>query len=529
MNFLCADTEDDSVECMKRGDGFAKKVTQIAAKTAEGKTFYNNGNVREFLKWLHQVRKKFVYFHNLQYDLGNLFPNDLDALDVTMVGGRMIKAVWGEITFVDSFNMWPMKVASIGEAFGIKKLETSDMANDKDYVFRDVEIIRQAMLFAWQFALENGIENLPATLGGLCVKLWKAWGGVNQHDSSELSREALYGGRVELFKTGNDTSNVAYTDINSLYPFIMCGYFPEVMEEQGKKLPIYGIAEVTITAPKIELPVLPYRDEDGRILYPVGKFRGTWTVAEIRAAEARGYQIQRIHRASGCDTAVKPYEDFVRRNYKARLAAKTDAEKLFYKLLMNNLYGRLGTTGLIGRSVIQTDKNKYDGVPYGEKVLVKYHMPLSEETNWSHAAYVTGNGRLELLKYMELIGAANMIYADTDSTIFDCEKIPFPVGKELGEMKLEGMLNTCRTYAPKQYQADDTFKAKGVPKRLAKEYIETGKAQFDLPFKFREAIKFFDRDNAKQLSVWRTVEKFNHASYDRKKLIGNRFFPCKKS
>lgn len=533
-NFICFDTEDDSKELMEAGrSGFEKKVTQIAAISAEGKKYYNRGDVEAFKTWLTRQPEKFIYSLNIQYDLGNLFGSELDTLDVVMVGGRTIRANWGKKVFVDVFNIWPMSVKKLGTAFGIEKIETANMATDKEYVYRDVEIIREAMLFAWRFVDSLGLPYLPATLGGLCVKVWKHWGGENVHDSTAISREAYYGGRVELFKIVNEENNVCWTDINSLYPFVMQQRFPDVLEEWGTDLPEYGVATVTMSQPKADLVTLPFRNAAGRILYPYGKFKGTWTIAELREAERRGARIDKVHTCMGTNGYLVPYGTFVNRLYNMRLESKSEAEKLFYKLLMNNLYGRLGTSGCIGRSVWQNERNKFDGTPYGDKVLVNYNMPLSDETNWSHAAYVTAYGRIDLLKYMDLIGALAMIYCDTDSNIFDCgnKVIPFDVGSALGQMKLEGWLTQCKTYAPKLYETSNgegsKFKAKGVPIKHAERFIRTGHAEFDLPFKMREAIRFYDRKNARKLSVWRNVQKFRRQEYDRKNLIGNRFFPCK--
>ena len=529
-NFICFDTEDDSVELLSSGrSGFEKKTTQIAAITDDGETFYNTGNVSQFLEWIEGRPQRFIYAHNLQYDLGNLFADCIDRLDCVLVGGRLIRATWKEKVFVDSFNIWPMAAAKLGKAFNLEKLETENMSIDKSYVFRDVEIIRAAMSFAWDFALETGLDRCPATLGGLCVAVWKEWGGENCHDSTNESREALFGGRVELFKTSNDESEVCYTDINSLYPFVMQNEFPDSLEDFGTTLAQHGVARVKIFQPKTDLAVLPYRGEDGRILYPWGRFTGTWALPELRKAEKHGAKIEKVFQCWGTNETIKPYGDFVRRLYKARINSQNEAEKLFFKLLMNNLYGRLGTTGTIGRSVKQTEKNKFDGVPYGKKVLVNYQMPLSLETNWAHAAYVTAYGRIELFKYLKIIGAEKLIYCDTDSAIFDCStrQIPFSIGMELGQMKLEGWETNCETFAPKMYQVGGKYKAKGVPKRLQKEFVLTGHAEFDLPFKFREAVAFFDRNNSKQLSVWRKIQKVNRSKYDRKKLVGKRFFPCK--
>ncbi len=517
MSFICFDTEDNARELQEAGlSGFGKVVTQIAAIKRNGTRFHNRGNVHEFKAWLSKQPEQFFYSLNIQYDLGNLFGKELDELDCVLVGGRIIRATWRKKTFVDVFNIWPMSTQKLGEKFGLKKLEFD--ANSEAYVFRDVEIIRAAMEFAWQFVGHLGLKYLPATLGGLCIKVWKHWGGTNCHDSTKLCREAYFGGRVEIFKTHNESANVCWTDINSLYPAVMRQPFPDMLSDWEQELPPHGIAQVTVNVPKQDLVILPYRNEFGRIIFPYGTFTGTWTMPEIRAAQEQGTKIVKVHKAYGSETAGFPYTTFVERLYTARLASQSEAEKLFFKLLMNNLYGRLGTKGTIGRTVFQTDENKNSGVPYGEKVLVEYQMPLSEETNWCHAAYTTAYGRLELFKYLKEVGAKNLIYCDTDSVIFDCatKRIPFEIGDGLGQMKKGVPVCLCDN------------KKKGITCYCgAKKFLETGHAVFNLPFKIREAIRFYDRKNSRQLSVWRQVEKHNRQTYDRKRLIKNRYFPCK--
>lgn len=572
--FICFDTEDDSEELTKRvraGEKgvsmFNKKVTQIAAITANGKRYYSAGNIPEFLEWLRVESKAimretgwnvcYVYALNVQYDLGNLFADVLDILDCTLVGGRMIKAVWGKdgskkaVTFVDVWNLFQCSVKKLGETFGIEKLETTSMATDKEYVYRDVEIIHAAITYVWKFGQRMGLTHIPPTMGSLGVNLWKQWGGETIHHSNEMTRDAIFGGRVELFKQHNDCEQVRYTDINSLYPTMMTKEFPGELEDTGTELKRLGIAQVTMDIPEREIMVLPWRSEEGKILYPFGKITGVWTIAEIRAAEKRGAQILEVHNCLSTDDGFYPYRDYMRRVYRIRKDSKSKTEKNLFKLLMNTLYGRTGTSGVIGRTVTQTEHNQDKGICFGERVLINYAMPLGAEVNWSHAAYITSYGRLELLRYLEMVGAENLIYCDTDSVIFDAPggKIPFETGGELGQMKIETKCSICNegwhpdkpcpggkelenwencaAYAPKMYRLAAQHKAKGVPKRLQKEFIETGKASYDLPYKFREAVTFFDRDNAKKLSVWRQVEKENHAKYDKKELRGNRYFPLR--
>lgn len=59
LDFICADTEDDSVECLAtHGDGRRKQVTQIAAMGTHGQRFHNRGNTKEFLVWLRQAAEE---------------------------------------------------------------------------------------------------------------------------------------------------------------------------------------------------------------------------------------------------------------------------------------------------------------------------------------------------------------------------------------------------------------------------------------------------------------------------------------
>ena len=134
------------------------------------------------------------------------------------------------------------------------------------------------------------------------------------------------------------------------------------------------------------------------------------------------------------------------------------------------------------------------------------------------------------MEFMRQIPAKDMIYCDTDSLFFFSKdkKLPFKTGSELGEMKMEGWGARIDVYAPKMYSIDDVVKAKGVPRHLAKKFIENGEVEYDAPFKMREAINFFDRGNPRKLSVWRKVTKKIKSNYKKKILVdGSSFTPLK--
>ena len=122
---------------------------------------------------------------------------------------------------------------------------------------------------------------------------------------------------------------------------------------------------------------------------------------------------------------------------------------------------------------------------------------------------------------MRKVPPENMVYCDTDSLFFFAKnwKTPFPIGDKLGQMKLEDRGAKITTFAPKVYSIDDVVKAKGVPRRLAKQFVEQGYAEYDAPYKLREAITFYERGNTKKLSVWRKVRKEMRTKYAKKKLV----------
>lgn len=506
--------------------GFKKRVTEIGAVTSDGSTFYRRGpvGVKAFLDWLVKRPEKRVFSNNVQYDLGNLFRDRLDCLDLFLVGGRLIFARWKDKLFLDCFNLWHLSVAALGNIFDLPKLKMN--VHDKEYVLRDCQIVLLAVQYCQEIAARFDLD-LPGTVGSLAIKIWKSLGGVNTFDTTWLSREALFGGRVELFKVRNEQQAV-FTDINSLYPSTMLNQFPgELIEDRRMKLAA-GVARVELIAPETLLGVLPTRDENGRICYPYGRLVGSWTYAEIRHAVKQGCKIRKIYEAMGSNELSDPYSDFVNKMYAARLVAQTPAEREIYKRILNNLWGRLGTKGIVSRTVKATAENIGRGVRFGSKVLIDFQMPLADETNWCHAAHVCSYGRLALFGFMQKAGPRNLIYTDTDSLIFDWpakKELPFSVSKDLGAMKLVGRSSHCVTYAPKMYQFGGEFKAKGVPKRMQKTFIEDGRAEYDLPFSMRESIAFFDRED--RLSVWRRIVKEQRGQYDRKTLIGNSYFPKK--
>lgn len=587
-DIIAFDTEDDSMRFSKSNQdhpGYEKVCTQVAAidfrsgqrfhlnptasqKRRRGRYTESVWDVAPFLEWLETRGSVRCYAHNLSYDIGNIWRDHLDDLDITMVGNRLVRAKWRNVTLLDSSNMWPMPLAKVGKAVGLEKLEFDDQS--MDYVFRDVEIVGKAIGVSDEIAASYGIPP-KSTLGSMAVGIWSGpvMGGGNWQCSIPSVREAYYGGRVELFRPEAAGKNIYYCDINSLYPAQMTKKFPagadlffgfDSIEEAERVLcdprrELYGVAHVDLDIPMdTRIGPLPVkREKTGEVCFPIGPVSGWWTTHEIRYALRKGAKLRKLREAYGSQEGEAYYADFVHTFYRLRQDElnKPDGDPgkiLFYKLLMNNLYGQLGMRGSVTRSIhlteamVEPDEDGNlillrDGIPFGSKLLTDVEIPLPDHVNYMHASYVTSYGRLALMEYMDLVGAENLIYCDTDSIFFTWDKrdLPFALSTNLGEMKLEDRPRWVQCRAPKMYryqvEKGKVTKAKGVPKKMQDVFYDEGVASFWQPWRLKESIACADRipneddEEVKILGVWREVKKRVVSAYDKKAFVDGRYVP----
>lgn len=519
--FTVFDTEDDSEELLKAGkSGFDKQVTCIAALTDSGQEFFSDkaNCVSEFLDWVQETETGPIYAHNLSYDLGNIFGKDaLDQFTCRMIPGssRLIRARARGRNWLDSFNLYPMSARKIGEKMGINKLQMD--VRSREYVMTDCRIIDAALKTAFRIANEFSISRLPSTVGGLAMKIWQNMGGENWFDDSTFSKEAYYGGRTEVFHIFKPS--FCHIDINSLYPSVMLEPFPTELRDK-KDIEGWGIAEVEIKIPEQFVTPLPFRHPKlKKLIFPFGRIRGVWTFHEIRnAIENFDCEIVKIYRASGSKDGERYYAQFVTEFYERRKKTEDEAMKLFFKLLLNNLYGQLGMKGGISMSkdLMPWDfdsQGNYiaEGVPFGSKHLVDCEFPLREFCNYSHASYITSLARIRIANELKKCPEDKLIYCDTDSIIFEPFQNSFEISEELGKFKVEDYGGEVYIFAKKCYIETGGQKniicAKGVPKNKAKDFLFNKKATFPKPYRLRQAINGYNEGNKNQLSVWRNITK----------------------
>lgn len=181
----------------------------------------------------------------------------------------------------------------------------------------------------------KGLENIPF---------------INKNDEDNYLRISLYGGLTSVFKPRG--SNLYYYDVNSFYPHIAASdslpslnYQIIKYTEPQKYNPTFhvGIWTALITTPENDyLGLLPFRNKiynNNITVFPLGKFIGTWTHAELNLAHKNNYKIEIIE---GFKLTIKPspIKTYINNIYRYRKHTTNQVENLLYKLLLNSLLGR---------------------------------------------------------------------------------------------------------------------------------------------------------------------------------------------
>ena len=279
--------------------------------------------------------------------------------------------------FVDSYWLLRDKLASIGKAIGVLK---GDSAEAKEWMSRrfgreitdfeelsqpekvifyrevpmpiligynktDCEILWKA-IFQFEAEIFELGGQLQQTIASTAMNLFRRRFLQRDIFTSEklnqISQESYFASRVEVFN--RNAEDFLMYDINSSFPFAMTFPLPGNLSGFRTTLPedesdecIY-LANVTIEVPDMYLPPLPYRKE-GRVFFPVGRWRSWFTSTDIRLALREGAILHKVHEVYTFEPFMdfKGYADVI---YKLRSEANTPFRKLILKYLLNSLYGK---------------------------------------------------------------------------------------------------------------------------------------------------------------------------------------------
>lgn len=294
-------------------------------------------------------------------------------------------------------------------------------------------------------------------------------------------RESYYGGRVVIARP-HASGPGTHWDINSAYPASLaktalpCGAWSAYAKADARRCfdrQRPGVYACEVTVPEIYLPPLPAR-VGGRLAYPIGTFRGVWTLHELRTAQHRGTTIDKIAWCHAWEAEEILFDGIINEWFRARSdAGKYSPLGQWLRLLPNSITGKLAEgperqsakmfpesvkwcegkhpcnrrvcVGACG-SYVQLDIwGQVWGVPF-------YRPSPSAHIQW--AAYLTAATRERWLIGAESQGM-DLVYGDTDSLWTTGRTAPQPTGARLGEWEYKGSWRDFECTAPRQYRYTD--------------------------------------------------------------------------
>jgi hypothetical protein len=498
-----------------------------------------------------RYKNKVVFAHNAEYDLSVLYGNIFSLDPGAIFNGKFICATNGVCRFADSLNIFKTSVARIAKLLGMEKPDL-DLEGWQTHVtpeainrcVMDCRIVWDALFRTFEFA--GDIKITQASLSLTYFRRHHLKYSIEHNENTAFFWESYYGGRTEVFQLGKTVARVI--DANSMYPYTMKHtQFPNpkylklqtnVTNTQFRRIlkNYEGCVSCTVIHKKRPIGFLPYR-RDGKLLFPIGRFSGTWNFNELRfAMESGAVRITAIQRIVYSERMPSPFVSFVDFLYTERFRVKDDFEIERIKIFMNSLYGKFAQKideetiyiadiekqfsliqdyqrkGLFVKlQLFNKDRNDAFLITKSTKRIdISYSIP-------SFASYITSAARVHLLKKYLSMEANKIVYCDTDSLFYEIDTPDIVSESGLGNWKKEDKIITyiggLKNY---RYIKDgkEKEKIKGVPEKATK----TG----DKSYEYYNLLKTKEsmRRNNKSGTVVKRTKKLT-GKYDKRNVFSD--------
>jgi len=458
-----------------------------------------------------QCKTLYLFAHNWQYDFMMLnyfkdiqefgyrierFIVDSQRFIVTFRAGN------SRLKLIDTTNYFKAPLAELARVFGLQKVEIEDwwsvdIKTLEARVRQDVIILFNIVKHLIGWWLSEDLGRFGPTAASLA---WNAFRHrfmrhklVAPKDPEVVDRARLsyYGGRVEVFKWGRHEGRFYQLDVNSMHPAVMRdslfpAFYVETLKDVGPRA-LRSVVKNDLVVGRCLLnarrEAYPKRLEGAGLVFPVGRFWTNLTTPELRLALEHGD-------LEYCDVVdvyhgERIFRDYVDYFYGKRLEAKREgkaAYELFYKLVLNSLYGKFGQRDRVLYSIGWSERERYFTSEFydytGQRLGVLYFVGNSivhkstEEREapmafTAVAAHVSAYGRAALWTLIEAAGIENVFYTDTDSVIVNevgFTRLRDLIGEGLGALKVEKEADVVEIRTLKDYRIGDKERVKGINK-----------------------------------------------------------------
>lgn len=318
--------------------------------------FYGSNVVEKMINWLEKRKIKEVFYaHNLTFDGSIIIENIKEILKIKGILFRSniyeLK-IWSknfEITIKCSYRMFPLPLKKIGKILKIQREKTEfphefarkeniyyfgKHPNDKDwdnwdfrkeaakYCMNDCYITKKMLeeVTASMDQEEKNIFKRSRSISSFSLNVFKEkFNNLNVEtetliEDDEKIRQGFYGGRCEVFGNAEKEEKIFHFDFTGMYSEIMKDvfYFNKPRIKKTKKLEKPGFYVVDIFSDKMKIPVLPFKEKkEGKLIFPNGKWTGTYWFEELKEFEKEGGSILKIHEMIEFEEEGTIFKDFI--------------------------------------------------------------------------------------------------------------------------------------------------------------------------------------------------------------------------
>lgn len=241
------------------------------------------------------------------------------------------------------------------------------------------------------------------------------WVAEAPREALDAARRAYFGGRIDAVGYGIHEASVRY-DLRSAYPWALT-QIPDLTDVRWRRirdphdLPSLGLLRVRWDVPSPWWGPLPWRDDDGTILWPPSGEGWYWSPEVYEAMERFPGKIRVLGGWALESEGEFPWAPLVRELYEERSRRKEagDPSELAYKLVLNSLYGKAAQRR--GRS------------------------PIS---SWTLAGIITALVRSRIAAAIRRVGEDRVLAVMTDGILIEPGMPPLRTGEGLGDWTCEG-------------------------------------------------------------------------------------------
>jgi hypothetical protein len=441
---------------------YRKTVKPFAVGMYDGKDFrsiWSADCATRIVKQLDKLEPSVIYMHNGgRFDIFFLI-NHL-AADMTIIGGRIVKANLGKHEIRDSYSILPFPLKQYKkDEIDMQKLRRecreSHRAEILSYLKGDCVYLHE-LVTGFQNEFGDFLTVGSAAMNEL--RKFHPFEKGNKYIDDKFRKSFFFGGRVQCFKSGILQIPFKVHDVNSMYPYVMKNYRHPIGKsfEIDKKI---GPNTAFIVAEGRNYGAFPLRNRNGGIDFTVERGEFACTIHEWNAAEeTRMFRPEKILKVYNFNEWTS-FDSFVDHFYNSKAKFKLAGDKIreiAYKYVLNSAYGKFA----------QNPENYFDycithaekmPAPWDEHFIhnggeyVIWKKPIARYSYYHVCvgASITGAARAVLMH--ALAKSKDPIYCDTDSIISRELKGVNISDSELGAWKLEAQGNTIAIAGKKLY------------------------------------------------------------------------------